>query len=210
MADTYEQNLGQKSSLTTSDYIRVVGSDNVSYKQRMKSVADAIRTIVSTQDLNTATKNGEIYQFGASAENHPADMYYGYVFAMSQDSDGTNCHQLAVDRGGSSRGIVYTRSRANSTWSDWIKMPTRSEIDAIKSVKTVSFESSAATKEKFLNWLNSNEFAEESGLWEIRSSNGFMIATAVVAIVNRSYGKVEVVSYYNMNGSYKLNNGTWT
>ena len=35
MADTYEKDLGQKSSLTTSDYIRVVGSDNVSYKQPM-------------------------------------------------------------------------------------------------------------------------------------------------------------------------------
>lgn len=38
MADTYEKDLAQKSSLTTSDYIRVVGSDNVSYKQQVSSV----------------------------------------------------------------------------------------------------------------------------------------------------------------------------
>ena len=42
MADTYEKDLGQKSSLTTSDYIRVVGSDNVSYKQLVSDVAKKI------------------------------------------------------------------------------------------------------------------------------------------------------------------------
>ena len=42
MADTYEQNLGQKSSLGTSDYIRVVGTDNVSYKQLVSDVAKKI------------------------------------------------------------------------------------------------------------------------------------------------------------------------
>lgn len=42
MADVYEQNLEQKSSLTTSDYIRVVGSDNVSYKQLVSDVAKKI------------------------------------------------------------------------------------------------------------------------------------------------------------------------
>lgn len=145
MADVYEQNLAQKSTLTTSDYIRVVGADNVSYKQYMKSVADAIRTIVSTQDLNTATKNGEIYQFGTVAENRPADMPYGYVFAMSQDSNGTNCHQLALDRGGTGRGVIYIRSRLASTWGDWIKMPTRAEVDTLNSlIKRVTLSSSSS------------------------------------------------------------------
>ena len=42
MVDTYEQNLGQKSSLTVNDYIRVVGSDNASYKQLVNDVAKKI------------------------------------------------------------------------------------------------------------------------------------------------------------------------
>ena len=42
MADTYEQNLGQKTTLTVSDYIRVVGSDNASYKQLVSDVAKKI------------------------------------------------------------------------------------------------------------------------------------------------------------------------
>lgn len=45
MADTYEKDLAQKSSLTSSDFIRVVGSDNVSYKQGMSSVANLINNL---------------------------------------------------------------------------------------------------------------------------------------------------------------------
>ena len=42
MADVFEQNLPSKANLTTSDYIRVVGSDNVSYKQLVSDVASKI------------------------------------------------------------------------------------------------------------------------------------------------------------------------
>ena len=42
MADTYEQNLSQKGTLTVNDYIRVVGSDNASYKQLVSDVAKKI------------------------------------------------------------------------------------------------------------------------------------------------------------------------
>ena len=42
MADTYEKDLAAKSTLTTSDYIRVVGSDNVSYKQLVSDVAQKV------------------------------------------------------------------------------------------------------------------------------------------------------------------------
>lgn len=42
MADVYEQNLPNKANLTTNDYIRVVGSDNNSYKQLVSDVAKKI------------------------------------------------------------------------------------------------------------------------------------------------------------------------
>ena len=42
MADVYEQNLPSKANLTTNDYIRVVGSDNNSYKQLVSDVAKKI------------------------------------------------------------------------------------------------------------------------------------------------------------------------
>lgn len=50
MADTYEQNLGQKSSLTTSDYVRIVGTDNVSYKQKISSLSAVILPNVTSSD----------------------------------------------------------------------------------------------------------------------------------------------------------------
>lgn len=39
---SFESGLGAKSSLTTSDYIRVVGSDNNQYKQSLSSVKTAM------------------------------------------------------------------------------------------------------------------------------------------------------------------------
>lgn len=58
MADTYEKDLGAKSAITSSDYIRVVGSDNVSYKQPMsyfptKAEVDALNS--STQSSLSST-----------------------------------------------------------------------------------------------------------------------------------------------------------
>lgn len=54
MADTYEKDLAQKSSLTTSDYIRVVGSDNVSYKQPLSNVM-ATAGIVGISGITAGT-----------------------------------------------------------------------------------------------------------------------------------------------------------
>ena len=38
MADVWEKDLAQKSSFTANDFVRVVGSDNVSYKQPVSEV----------------------------------------------------------------------------------------------------------------------------------------------------------------------------
>lgn len=57
MADTYEKDLGAKSSLTTSDYIRVVGSDNVSYKQSLTSVNNALPIKAEVDALNSSTQS---------------------------------------------------------------------------------------------------------------------------------------------------------
>ena len=51
MADVYEKNLNSKASLTVNDYIRVVGSDNVSYKQLVSDVANKIITTYTGASL---------------------------------------------------------------------------------------------------------------------------------------------------------------
>ena len=48
MADIYEQNLTSKSTLTASDFIRIVGSDNVSYKQLISAFPSVLDGSVPT------------------------------------------------------------------------------------------------------------------------------------------------------------------
>ena len=48
MAEVYEKDLGSKGTLTSSDFIRVVGSDNVSYKQPMNTLPSALDGTLST------------------------------------------------------------------------------------------------------------------------------------------------------------------
>lgn len=52
MADTYEKDLAQKSTLTINDYIRVVGSDNVSYKQKVSSVGPVIASNYAITEIS--------------------------------------------------------------------------------------------------------------------------------------------------------------
>ncbi len=71
MADTYEKDLGAKSSITGSDYIRVVGSDDVSYKQPMsyfptKAEVDALTTIYVSQVGTTSSTGWILLQYNGS------------------------------------------------------------------------------------------------------------------------------------------------
>ncbi len=83
MADTYEKDLGQKSSLTTSDFIRVVGSDNVSYKQSVASV----KTALGIDEL-TAITNGTIQKYsnisGGTLDNLSCRKVGNTVFASAR------------------------------------------------------------------------------------------------------------------------------
>lgn len=57
MADTYEKDLSQKSSLTVSDFIRVVGSDNVSYKQLVSDVAKKVIEVYAGSTLGGSAQS---------------------------------------------------------------------------------------------------------------------------------------------------------
>lgn len=78
MADTCEKDLAAKSSLTTSDYIRVVGSDNVSYKQGIASVMSTMGLSVTSPTAPTLTQTG-----GSSTPSIIAYKAYGKMRFMS-------------------------------------------------------------------------------------------------------------------------------
>ena len=94
MADVYEQNLASKSTLTTTDYIRVVGSDNVSYKQLVSDVAKKIienytgstlagsaQSVKSAVDsLNSKTK--EVTLAAGASKTLTATSYAAYMITF--------------------------------------------------------------------------------------------------------------------------------
>lgn len=131
MADTYEKNLAQKSSLTTSDYIRVVGSDNVSYKQLISDVADVMltrfgKTATYTGDLNALAINGYWY-CTSSATNLPTGFTVGHLIVTSVS---TRVLQIFVQYLGAST-CIRTSADGGSTWGEWKSQPTRAEVDAL-------------------------------------------------------------------------------
>ncbi len=58
MADTYEKDLLQKATLTGADYVRVVGTDNVSYKELIRDMGS---TIFGGITFDTTAQSGDDY-----------------------------------------------------------------------------------------------------------------------------------------------------
>lgn len=138
MADTYEQNLGQKSSLSVSDYIRMVGSDNVSYKQSARSVAElmsiALPYSTETEVLTWAEGiNGRGICFtNTSTTDLPTEqaIKYGIAWTYNYVSGGSvwlNVFWTPTNRA----EIYYNTKTGTNAWLGWQKMPTRAEIDEL-------------------------------------------------------------------------------
>ena len=144
MADTYEQNLGQKSSLTTSDFIRVVGSDNVSYKQLLSNVlatggmGELITSSGGWQSDNAKTAFENAYASWANNTVHVGVIRAGSVaiyIACKADAQYGAVHFLTY---GSGFAQEYTRNIYGGTWGDIIVLPTRAEIDALNNKTQIS------------------------------------------------------------------------
>ena len=138
MADVWEKDLAQKTSLTTSDFIRVVGSDNVSYKQGMTSVKSTLGVtalenkftlIPSGSDLNDYHATGfyAIQTSSTNVQNCPSG--YSALIVIGASATGT-AHQMCYNNSG-----IWKRSYTGNpaTWTDWEKTPTRAEVDALAS-----------------------------------------------------------------------------
>lgn len=135
MADTYEKDLGQKSSLTTSDFIRVVGSDNVSYKQKVSAVMtamglDAVKTpATSLSNIDTATATGFYsYSSGASGTK-PLEGSGGDLIVISHNANYSV--QVAIPYSPTNATGIYKRVIVSGTPSDWQLQPTRAEVNSL-------------------------------------------------------------------------------
>lgn len=133
MADVYEQNLAQKTSLTTSDYIRVVGSDNVSYKQLVSAVMtamglDAIKNpATNVSNIDTATATG-FYSYNSSASGtNPLSGSGGDLIVIAHST--TYSVQVAIPYSSTNGMAIYKRVILSGTPTSWQRQPTRAEMD---------------------------------------------------------------------------------
>lgn len=132
----FESGLGAKSSLSDSDYIRVVGSDNNAYKQSVNSVIsswgiDKLTGQLASSfsgDANTLTSTGQ-WQVGnpANVQNLPSGVNYGII---AVESGRGYIYQRYVEL---ATIAVYERRSVDggANWNGWQKVPTRAEVDAL-------------------------------------------------------------------------------
>ena len=135
MADTYEKDLAQKSSLTLADYVRVVGSDNVSYKQLLSSFPAPFRTMSET-DMPTLLKSltqGTYFYRIDNVSGFPVTGGVVYRIVKTHAVNDARASIVAVPMNASSPDI-YTAfvASASATSISWVKQPTRAEVDLIK------------------------------------------------------------------------------
>lgn len=121
MADTYEKDLTQKSSLTTSDYIRVVGSDNVSYKQDVNSVKSGmgVTTLENRFRYVSSGSFNDLQTYGLymcqSLTEAPSTTWSQYCLIVIGSS--TTTKQIAFPT--TSDNYIFIRRYASNTWSAW-------------------------------------------------------------------------------------------
>lgn len=125
--DTYEQNLGQKTSLTASDFIRVVGSDNVSYKQPLSDLN--IGKIVISGSFNDLTSSGIYYC--SNLTEQPSTGITQYALVVCANSTKVLVRQIAYSV--TADDAFWSRHLQGGSWSEWTRMPTRAEINALNS-----------------------------------------------------------------------------
>ena len=142
MADTYEQNLSQKGTLTVNDYIRVVGSDNVSYKQ---SVPEVTKTINSAQPTSSCGGSIKDWAFSTNGQgiigtdNNTTDLPSAsnlYGVAWTKNFVINTNHWVNLYWSPTNVDDLYVCANRNNTtaWTAWEKMPTRAEVDELKTV----------------------------------------------------------------------------
>lgn len=96
---------------------------------------------ISVSDLDDATVHNKVYYFNAGAAHNP-----GYNYGMvGVWRDGNNVNQVAWPRGGTGTASESMSRRSKGStgeWGEWVKQPSRAEVDALNnSLVTSDFSS---------------------------------------------------------------------
>ena len=115
-----ESALPSKSSMAGGDYIRVVGSNGVSYKQPLRTVGKVVNagsTLPSGTDLNTVTENG-IYLISGSSSYTNSPTNYGELEVINHSAENTSNMMQRI----TTTDAIYFRYRGSGTWYAWRKV----------------------------------------------------------------------------------------
>lgn len=166
MADVFEQNLPSKANLsvaTNGDYLRVVGSDNNSYKQLVNDVAKkiienytnsnlaganqsvkaALDSLNSNMAFNSLTSGSLLTWAEGLADgewhfrtnNAVSDTPIAYLLGVVYVKDG-NRRILAYKM---TSEECWTNFRTNAiNWATWVRLPSRAEVDALGQIQSIN------------------------------------------------------------------------
>lgn len=219
-----ERNLPSKTTLTTSDYIRVVGSDNASYKQLVSDVADTmgityLGSFSASSDEDTIKSaltalNSAYSSEASSTTNKPKTVAFfrsgawGFVGTAWIRSTTANMTVVRNDN-----GYTYFAKDVGGTQTVTL-MPTRAEVDALatkvgnivyyyKNVGT-SYTSYVSRLEAF---ISNSDFPTE------RAFVGCMLAGSyhyVSGYLDASKNGGIVCINFNGGGLFRVSSGTVT
>ena len=146
-----ERNLPSKATLTTSDFIRVVGSDNASYKQLLSDVMATTgmgETIATSGAWNATTAQTAFKDAYASWGNntvHVGLLKGGSVASfIAYRADANYGAVQFMAYGNSTNVFVYTMVLYGGTWGALLQTPTRAEVDALSTKHTATINTGAS------------------------------------------------------------------
>ena len=210
---SFESGLSAKSSLTDSDYIRVVGSDNNAYKQSLSGVMNTMgvsdlnsmfRDVAwrSNENLNDLSTTG-IYWISTGATNTPRGAGTTGWYPLMVIGNGTTVRQIIA----TSENTYYTRKYQSGSWSAWEQMPTRAEMNA---VTPVDLGNSVSSMESTLQtvWDNGGRmilFQCASGLTNILTNGAATVSgKGVVQLLGDPSGSSTSIDFLLYTGSMEL------
>lgn len=130
MADTYEQNLAQKSAVTISDYVRLVGTDNVSYKQPIHSMCAPYANPSGTDLLSVvkALNQGTYFYRMDNVSGFPETGGVVFRIVKTHGTNDARASILAVPMNANANIYTAYNTSASASSITWTAQPTRAEI----------------------------------------------------------------------------------
>lgn len=141
-----------------------------------------------------------------------ANFWYFHTFVYSVDSSGyiTNGRQIAYGYQQSKKYDIYDRCCTGGTWSDWVKRPTRNEINALNSKIDSQTSDTAGFHNGIYRGKDITSYLTNGSLWNrIKGAGGYKLFEDLylgdyITVGSNSFAIVDF-DYYLRCGSVDMN-----